>query len=105
MPAAELPTRDAILDGRATLPEHVVYRAFVNETVVLNLQTGRYHGLNPTGGNMLAELDRAGSIRDVVGRLAETYSAPLEEVELDVCGFCLDLLQRGLIEIHVNGHR
>jgi hypothetical protein len=54
---------------------------------------------------MLAELDRAGSIRDVVGRLAETYSAPLEEVELDVCGFCLDLLQRGLIEIHVNGHR
>jgi hypothetical protein len=101
----ELPTQNAILEGRAAVPGHVVYRAFVNETVVLNLHTGRYHGLNPTGGDMLAELDRAASVRDAVTRLAETYDTPFEEIEQDVCGFCLDLLDRGLIEIHLNGHR
>ena len=32
------------------LPQHVVYRDFVSETVLLNIQTGKYHGLNPTAG-------------------------------------------------------
>lgn len=35
-----------ILDSQARVPRHVVYRDFVNETVVLNLETGTYHGLN-----------------------------------------------------------
>jgi Coenzyme PQQ synthesis protein D (PqqD) len=105
MSPSEVPSLDAILGGHAAVPDHVVYRAFVHETVVLNLQTGRYHGLNPTGGRMLAELDRAATVRDAVGRLAESYAAPLDELERDVCGFCRDLAERGLIEIHVNGHR
>jgi hypothetical protein len=31
-----------ILDSQARVPRHVVYRDFVNETVVLNLETGTY---------------------------------------------------------------
>lgn len=40
----------ALLAARPPVPDHVVYRAFVDETVVLNLDTGRYHGLNAVGG-------------------------------------------------------
>ena len=41
---------DVNLDQKAVVPEHVVYRTFVSETVVLNLQSGHYHGINTSGG-------------------------------------------------------
>ena len=54
----ELMEKADILRSSARLPDHVVYRTFVYETVVLNLQTGKYHGLNRTGGRMLELLER-----------------------------------------------
>ena len=53
---------DELLGRRAWVPEHVVYRDFVTETVVLNLETGHYHGVNRTGGAILAALERAETV-------------------------------------------
>ena len=52
------------------VPAHAVYRAFPSETVVLNLNTGRYHGLNVTAGRMMEVLDASPCVREAVGRLA-----------------------------------
>jgi hypothetical protein len=94
------PTETAmLLAARVRVPERVVYRPFVNETVILNLETGTYHGVNPTGARMLDVLQRASSVRDAAARLAEEYRVPLEQMEQDVCEFCRDLLHRGLIEL------
>lgn len=93
-----------VLAGRAQVPDHVVYRAFANETVVLNLHTGRYHGLNPSGARILETLEREASVAAAAARLAGEYGAPVSNVERDVYEFCLDLLERGLIEIDRNGH-
>jgi hypothetical protein len=79
------------------LPEHVVYRAFAKETVMLNLQSGTYHGLNPTGGRMLEVLTRSATVGDAVDRLAAEYGRPREEIAADLHEFCADLLDRGLI--------
>jgi hypothetical protein len=95
----------SLLAAAARVPEHVVFRSFVNETVVLNLQTGRYHGLNPTGGRMLEALERESTVGDAVGRLVREYELPEARIEEDVREFCLDLVERGLIEIGLNGHR
>lgn len=92
-----------LLGARARVPEHVVYRPFANETVILNLETGRYHGLNPTGGRMLEMLEREQRVRDAVAKLADEYGADHSQIEEDVCEFCSDLLGRGLIELHTNG--
>jgi hypothetical protein len=92
-------TNDALLAEIARTPEHVVYRPFVKETVVLNLQTGKYHGLNPTGGRMLEVLERSETIGAAARQLAEEYGGPLETLEADLCDFCRDLLERGLIEL------
>lgn len=89
----------AMLSGVARLPDHVVYRAFVSETVVLNLKAGKYHGINPTGGRMLEVLEATPSIRAAAAQLAEEYGQPLAQIEQDVSEFCADLLERGLIEI------
>ena len=92
-------TNDALLTEKARTPEHVVYRPFVKETVVLNLQTGKYHGLNPTGGRMLEVLERSETIGAAAQQLAEEYGGPLETLQADLCDFCRDLLERGLIEL------
>jgi hypothetical protein len=89
----------ARMPGRTRLPDHVVYRSFVNETVVLNLQTGRYHGLNPTGGRILQLLVETASIDESAARLAQESGRGVDEIRADVQAFCDDLVVRGLVEI------
>ena len=84
------------------MPAHVVYRGFVNETVVLNLETGLYHGLNPSAGTMLETLEQAATVHEAAVDLASRYGQPQDEIEQDVYDFCVDLLDRGLIELHHN---
>jgi hypothetical protein len=87
-----------LLAGNVRVPAHAVYRAFPSETVVLNLNTGRYHGLNATAGRMLELLDAAPCVREAVGQIAREYRRELLGVRSDVCGLCRDLLERGLLE-------
>ena len=100
MSVAEGAPRDqTVLEARVRIPQHVVHRSFVKETVVLNLNTGRYHGVNPTGGRMLTTLEEVGSVREAAARLAREYDQPLEQIERDLCEFCEALSERGLIEL------
>lgn len=94
----ELSDQD-LLASRARLPQHVVHRTFVAETVVLNLRTGKYHGLNPTAGKMLEALESAASIEAVVPELAAGYGIEPAQIEADLIKLCRGLLKRGLIEI------
>lgn len=84
--------------GRIRIPEHVVFRSFAAQTVVLNLQTGKYHGLNPTAGRMLELLQADGDLSEAVERLTEEYARPRDEIASDLSGLCRDLAARGLIE-------
>ncbi len=100
MKTPETTTGDSpLLAAKVKLPQHVVYRSFPTETVMLNLQTCKYHGLNPTAGNMLDALQRAACVRDAAAALAETYGEPREVIERDLCELCGLLLERGLVEL------
>lgn len=89
-----------ILNATVRIPEHVVFRAFEAETLLLNLQSGQYHGLNATGGRMLELLDKTGDrVRDCVRTVAEEYSVGAEAIEPDMTEFCRELVGRGLIEL------
>jgi hypothetical protein len=93
------PTDEALLASRARLPQHVVHRSFVAETVVLNLRTGKYHGLNPTAGKMLEVLEEAPTVGAAIPELAEEYGVESTQIESDLVTLCRGLLERGLIEI------
>lgn len=88
-----------VLDWAVRIPNHVVYRSFVQETVVLNLETGRYHGLNRTAGAMLSALEAAGSVRGALQSLAHKFPDADERLEHDLLTFCENAKQRGLIEL------
>jgi hypothetical protein len=104
-PAQELrstmasPSAAELLAARVRLPQHVVYRSFVAETVVLNLNTGQYHGLNRTAGRMLEALHTAPIAGAVVPELAREYEVEPAKIESDLIALCLGLVERGLIEI------
>lgn len=91
--------QDWSTEVRVVVPQHVVHRRFPNETVVLNLHTGKYHGLNPTAGTMLEALARSGSIAAASAELAAEFDHEPETIEQDVRGLCAALLERDLIEI------
>jgi coenzyme PQQ synthesis protein D (PqqD) len=89
-----------ILSARVRVPEHVVYRDFADETVILNLDSGKYHGLNRTAARMVETLDSAASVRSAVDSLAAEFEQPREVVERDVLALCRSLEERGLIARH-----
>ncbi len=95
---ASPPTSD-LLAARVRLPQHVVRRSFVAETVILNLQTGQYHGLNPTAGKMLEALVVAPTVGATVPQLAGEYGVQEAQIQEDLLALIRGLLDRGLIEI------
>ena len=84
----------------ARVPEHVVYRKFADETVALNLQTGRYHGLNPTAAIMVETLCEAPNVAAAAERLAPEWDVALDVLLADLLELCEGLERRGLIETH-----
>jgi len=91
--------REGILKARITIPEDVVYREFGAETVALNLDTGMYHGLNGSAGDMLAALDDLGSVPKAAERLSDRLDVPRETLQADLADLCLALAERGLVQI------
>jgi hypothetical protein len=95
-----MPDTSLLSTSSIKVPRHVVYRSFPTESVVLNLETGKYHGLNATAGAMLEALDNDTSIRDAAAVLAGRYGKPVELIEKDMLQLCRLLSERGLIEVH-----
>jgi hypothetical protein len=98
MPQDAAHEQETLLGTRVRVPQSVVFRSFPTETVVLNLQTGKYHGLNPTAGRMLEELAKAASVREAAAVVAKEYDCPPATIESDMSNLCQTLLDRGLIE-------
>ncbi len=86
-------------EARVRIPQHVVHRHFPTQTVVLNLETGRYHGLNPTAGRMLDALGKGQTVAAAARIVADHYRRPRADVERDLCELCAQLLERGLVEL------
>jgi hypothetical protein len=93
----------SLIGARLVIPEHVVYRTVDAETVVLNLDSGQYHGLNGTAGRMLELLADLESFDATAAAVAAEFGQPVERVTGDLGGLCADLLARGLLEVDPAG--
>jgi Coenzyme PQQ synthesis protein D (PqqD) len=96
-------TTSSPLLAAVRVPSHVVRRDFAAETVLLNVNTGKYHGLSPTAGRMLAVLEEAGNVAAAAGRISLELERPLAEIERELSAFCRSLADRDLIEIDYAG--
>ena len=92
-----------ILEHRMVLPDHVFRRGFPEETIALNVESGRYHGLNPVAARMVEVASDRPTIGAAVAPLAQEFEQPEEVIARDLEGLCRDLLERGLIELRDDG--
>jgi hypothetical protein len=70
-----------------------------DEKVMMDIDQGRYYGLNGTGTRIWPLLAEPVLIRDLCDRLAAEFDVPAEQCERDVVGFLSDLLDRGLLQV------
>ena len=81
------------LTMRAVVPAHVLIRHLDGESVLLNLESERYFGLDATGTRMWELMTSEPSIALALKKLQEEY-----EVEPDILQHHLTQLLSGLVE-------
>jgi coenzyme PQQ synthesis protein D (PqqD) len=85
-----------VLDSTVSPSDDAVFRELEGESVLLNLETGMYYGLDPVGTRawQLAEAGR--SLRAVRDALVEEYDAEPAIIEHDLLALADALIGKGL---------
>jgi hypothetical protein len=89
----------AIQQARAVVPSHVVFRRLAQETVLLNVDTGRYHGIDPIGARFFEVMRERPTLSHAAELLAAEYRQPLEQIQNDLAAFCGQMEGYGLVEL------
>ncbi|AAU92988.1 PqqD family protein [Methylococcus capsulatus] len=81
------------------IPEPVVFEKVGEETVLLNLDTGFYFGLNPVGSRMWELLVATKNPASVLASMREEYDVDDDVLERDLANLIRDLAEKKLIEL------
>ena len=87
------------LSSRVSVPESVLFRELGEESVLLNLDSERYFGLDDVGTRMFAVMSNAPSLRAACETLSAEYDAPLETIQHDLTELVDKLVARGLLAL------
>ena len=87
------------LTARVTVPDGVLIQELQGESVLLNVNTENYYGLDEVGTRMWAVLSEAPSIADAIDALLEEYEVERATLETDVNDLLAELLKKKLIEV------
>jgi hypothetical protein len=73
------------------------------ELVMMNIEQGRYFGLNQTGTRIWALLDQPVVISDLCNTLMAAFSVDQKQCEQEVLAYLENLLTRGLLQVVTDG--
>jgi len=90
---------DASLDRSVHLAEGVVFRELEGETVILNLESGTYFGLDPVGALIWQLCQDLHSLRSVWQAMQAEFDATAEELHADLLAFVDELSGQGLVTL------
>ena len=86
-------------NARVSIPASVMVREVGGESVILNVESGRYFGLNPMGARMVAVLSASESIEAAHDALLREYDVDSGRLQRDLNNLIQQLLEHGLIEV------
>lgn len=78
----------------------VVHRELEGESVLLDLSTGTYFGLNETGARIWSGLAEDGDTEHVIRALLDEYEVNEEDLRRDVEQLVEKLAEKGLLKIN-----
>ena len=85
-------------DARLKIPEQVVTRQVGDETVLLDLESGTYFGLDPVGSRFLELLQAESALTAVIARMLEEFEVTEAQLEADLVRLADEMLASGLLE-------
>ena len=87
------------LASRVTIPDDVVFREIDGESVLLDLTSGAYYGLNEVGTRIWALLVAGDRPGEALSRLRREYVVDDAVLEADLLELLGELRDRGLVRI------
>jgi hypothetical protein len=90
------------LTGRIVVPADVLINVIDGESVLLNLKSESYFGLDDVGTRMWQVLTSSESVAAAQASLVSEYDVEPEQLQQDLDKLITQLVEHGLIEI-VNG--
>jgi hypothetical protein len=87
------------LTDRVKVPDDVMISGLQDESVLLNLDSERYYGLDDVGTRMFSVLTTSDSVQTAWERLKKEYDVDHEVLRRDLISLIDSLLEQGLIEV------
>jgi hypothetical protein len=85
--------------AKVTVPRHVLHRPVQDETIVMNIETEQYVGLDRVATVMFDRLRRARCVGDVVPELLEVFDVDEARLRADLVRLLEELAQHGLVAL------
>jgi len=85
------------LQSKVAIPEEVMTRRVGDETVILDLATGTYFGLDRVGADMWQLMGEGRTLAEVCDAMQALYEATREQLERDVVELAEKLRAQGLV--------
>lgn len=86
------------LESTLSIPPQVMSRLVGEETVILDLASGIYFGLDGVGKRIWEVLADGNTLGQIAAVIAEEYEVDDARAKADVVEFANELLSRGLLE-------
>jgi hypothetical protein len=84
---------------RIKVPDDVLISGLQGESVILNLESERYFGLDDVGTRFLTLLSNSDSIQFAYEALLEEYDVEPEVLRNDLNNLVTKMLEQGLVEL------
>ena len=82
---------------RVTVPDDVLISNLQDESVILNLDSERYYGLDNVGTRFLSVLTTSESIESAYERLRDEYDVDPQILRTDLLALIENLIDQGLL--------
>ena len=87
------------LDTKLSVPPQVMSRIVGDETVLLDLASGVYFGLDGVGKRIWESVEQGNSLDQAVAVIVSEYDVDEAQAQADVLEFASNLLERGLLAL------
>lgn len=86
------------LTDKVSIPAQVMARQVGEETVILDLASGTYFGLDPVGARIWQLLSEGRALAEVCEAMLAEYEVSRDEIERDLSDLLDALVDKGLIK-------
>ena len=87
------------MDSTFSIPPQVMARTVGNETVILNMESGTYFGLDPVGARIWQLIEAGKALAEICNVMLEEFEVKRDKLERDTLALASELVQNKIIAI------